>query len=198
MNAWVNAGVSVATVLKDFALGDQFTATEAAQNASFGLGEIQLTSRPQWRSSPPAHIGSRSTKSRNTTVVFNNAATEILAHPAASNAVNITSAGSASQAIDMAAASASTSQSGGAISPNGVIDWFQFGGNTYMRINSTSTPETQTALTANDTVVELVGVVDLSGATFSSHALSLESRPDEEVGHSRTCTPGGDEIKADA
>ena len=71
--------------------------------------------------------------SDNTTVVFNNAATEILAHPAASNAVNITSAGSASQAIHMAAASALTSETGGVIRLNtGVIDWFQFGGDTYI------------------------------------------------------------------
>jgi hypothetical protein len=64
-------------------------------------------------------------------IVFNNTTTEVLAGTAA---VNVTSAGSSlAKALDLAAADAAASQSGGKIGADtGVFDWFQLGGNTYI------------------------------------------------------------------
>ena len=55
--------------------------------------------------------------------------------------MNVSSATTLAHAFDMAAADAAASQSGGKIAANtGVIDWFQYGGNTYVleAINSTA------------------------------------------------------------
>jgi hypothetical protein len=64
-------------------------------------------------------------------IVFNNTTTEVLAGTAA---VNVTSAGSSlAKALDLAAADAAASQSGGKIGADTeVFDWFQLGGNTYI------------------------------------------------------------------
>jgi hypothetical protein len=88
------------------------------------------------------------------------------------------------QALDLAA-----SQAAIAASPNpnnttsfahiagntGVIDWFQFGGNTYVveAVNSGTSPAVHTALGAHDAVVELTGLVNLSHGVFAGHALVL-------------------------
>ena len=46
----------------------------------------------------------------------------------------------------------------------GLVDWFQFGGNTFVveAVNSTATTTTHAALGENDIVVELTGIVDVS------------------------------------
>ena len=46
----------------------------------------------------------------------------------------------------------------------GLVDWFQFGGNTFVveAVNSTATPAAHEALGTNDIVVELTGIVDVS------------------------------------
>ena len=45
----------------------------------------------------------------------------------------------------------------------GVIDWFQYGGNTYVveAINTTGTAATHAALAATDEVIKIVGLVSL-------------------------------------
>jgi hypothetical protein len=110
-------------------------------------------------------------------LVFGNAPTETLAYPSGSaDQVNVTSAGSLGQALDMAAATDASSQSVGLIPANtGVIDWFQYGGDTYVveAINPTSMLESQTALTATDAVVKLVGLVDLTGEQFAGDTLVI-------------------------
>jgi hypothetical protein len=106
-------------------------------------------------------------------IVFNNAPTEVLAGSAA---VNVTSAVSLAKALDMAVAAAAASQSGAQIAAHsGVLVWFQFGGSTYLleAINSSSTPATHSALSINDAVVKIVGLVDLSGESLAGHDLML-------------------------
>ena len=68
-------------------------------------------------------------------IVFNNAATEVLAGP-----MNVSSASSLAHALDMAVGDATATQSNGQIAANtGVIAWFQYSGNTYVieAINTT-------------------------------------------------------------
>jgi hypothetical protein len=104
-------------------------------------------------------------------IIFNNATTEILA-----GSVNVSSAASLAHAFDMAAADAAASQAGGKIAANtGVIDWFQYGGNTYVleAINATGTAATHTALTATDEVIKIVGSVSLGSEAFAGHTLTL-------------------------
>ena len=169
VNAWVGTGLPVVQVFQAFALGDQFATTSAAENAQpifvYATGEQIVTLQ-----------GQTAAQFSKAAIVLDNAKTEILANASGSNDVDVTSAGTASQAIDMAMADASASQNGGMIPANtGVIDWFQFGGDTYIveATNATSTPEMQNALTPSDTVVEVVGLLDLSGATLTGHILSL-------------------------
>jgi hypothetical protein len=109
-------------------------------------------------------------------IVFNNATTEVLAHATGSNAVTVASAASLAQALDMAAASAAASQTGGLIAAHsGVIDWFQYSGNTYVveAINATASAASHSALSATDEVVKIVGLINLSGESFASHTLVL-------------------------
>jgi hypothetical protein len=106
-------------------------------------------------------------------IVFNNAATEVLA---GTGGVNVTSAGSLAQALDMAVVAAAASQTGGKIAANtGVIDWFQYNNNTYIveAINSTASSATHSALAATDEVIKIVGLVSLSGESLAAHALTL-------------------------
>jgi len=46
----------------------------------------------------------------------------------------------------------------------GLVDWFQFGGNTFIveAVNNTAANAAHTGLAANDMVVELTGIVDVS------------------------------------
>jgi len=106
-------------------------------------------------------------------IVLNNATSEVLA---GGGAVNVTAASSLAQAFDIAAAHAAASQSGGKIAAHtGVIDWFQYGGNTYVleANNSTGNAATHSALAATDELVKIVGLVNLSGETLSGHTLTL-------------------------
>jgi hypothetical protein len=167
LSAWVGTGLSTTQVFQEFALGDQFTAATAAENALplvvFAKGAQTVTLQ--------------NIAPDKTSILFENATTETLAHPAGSNQVDVSSAGTAADAINLAVANASASQSGDLIPANtGVIDWFDFGGNTYIveATDPLSSPVTQTTLSSSDTVVEIVGSsLDLSGAQLSGHALSL-------------------------
>ena len=170
VDAWAASGLTVSQVFLSFALGDQFTAATASENPQIpsiilatGAQTITLSAIPQ-------------AELQDTEIIFNNATNEMLAYPASSNAVNVSSATSTSQAIDLAIASASASQTSASIPAHtGVIDWMQYEGNTYIieATNSTAVPEHQTTLNSTDTVVELMGVVDLSGAIFQGHGLTL-------------------------
>jgi hypothetical protein len=107
-------------------------------------------------------------------IVFNNAATEVLA---GTNVLNVTAAGSSlAKALDIAAADAAASQAGGQIAAHtGVIAWFQLGGNTYLveAVNGTGSAAAHGALTASDEVIKIVGQVDLSGEGLTGHTLTL-------------------------
>jgi hypothetical protein len=170
VDAWAASGLTVSQVFLSFALSDQFTAATASENPQIpsiilatGAQTITLSAIPQ-------------AELQDTAIIFDNATNEMLAHSASSNAVNVSSATSTSQAIDLAIASASASQTSASLAAHtGVIDWMQYGGNTYVveATNSTGVPEHQTTLSSTDTVVELMGVVDLSGAIFQGHSLTL-------------------------
>jgi hypothetical protein len=56
----------------------------------------------------------------------------------------------------------------------GLISWFQFSGNTYVveAANTTATATAHVGLQANDTVVKLTGLVDLSHAAFNGTQLT--------------------------
>jgi hypothetical protein len=145
---WVNTGLSTSQVFQAFALGDQFSVLEATQNGvlvelaagttlppTVVTGDLTGATTSAGGNSitgifipaigtPGASVGSQ--------IVFNNAPTETLAYPTgAADQVNVASASSLAQALDMAAATDASSQSGGLIPANtGVIDWFQWGGDT--------------------------------------------------------------------
>jgi hypothetical protein len=97
--------------------------------------------------------------------------------------VNVASATTLAGALDLAAATDAMSQQSGTtaaglIAANtGVLDWFQFAGNTYITeaVNSTSTAATHTALGASDAVVKIGGLVDLSSSTFASGVVAYHS-----------------------
>jgi T5SS/PEP-CTERM-associated repeat protein len=106
-------------------------------------------------------------------IILNNATTELLA---GTSPENVTGAGSLAQAFDLAAADAATSQAGGKIAANtGVIDWFQYGGNTYVleAINDTAGAAAHPALAATDELIKIVGLVSLSGESLAGHTLTL-------------------------
>jgi hypothetical protein len=166
---WGGTGLPVSQVFQAFATGDQFTAATAAENAQPLVIEATRAQNVTLEGAAAAQFSKAS-------IILNNATTEILAHPSGSNEVDISSAGTAADAINLAVASASASQSGDLIPANtGVIDWFEFGGNTYIveATNPFSLPEAMTTLSSADTVVEIVGILDLSGAQLSGHVLSL-------------------------
>jgi hypothetical protein len=88
--------------------------------------------------------------------------------------VNVATATTLAQALDLAANYSALTQvqgaapavSAGLLPANASsIDWFQFGGDTYIveAVNNTGAAAAQTALDANDIVVKVVGLVDLSG-----------------------------------
>jgi hypothetical protein len=95
--------------------------------------------------------------------------------------VNVASATTLAGALDLAASTAALSfqsalgKAAGTMAINkGIIDWFEFGGNTYIvEANNGATAATHTALGATDVVVKLTGLVDLTGATFSGNTLTL-------------------------
>ena len=103
------------------------------------------------------------------------------------NFVNVQSATSLANALDIAASQAlvlnigggtATTVSAGVLLENGntgLLDWFQYGGNTYIvEANNHSTAAgaigalAHTGLQSGDVVVELVGLVNLNGATTAA------------------------------
>jgi hypothetical protein len=71
---------------------------------------------------------------------------------------------------------AAASQSGGQIAANtGVIDWFQFGGNTYLAeaINATASAAPHSAFAATDELIKIVSFVNLSGENLAGNILTL-------------------------
>ena len=120
-------------------------------------------------------VASYNAFSGSATLVLNNAATETEL-----GQVNVASATTLTGALNLAAATAAMSvQSGssaaGTMSAHtGLIDWFQFGGNTYVveAVNNTSSAATHNALGANDAVIKIVGLVDLSSEITNGTVLS--------------------------
>jgi hypothetical protein len=109
-------------------------------------------------------------------ILFNNATNEIVASLTNSGEVNVSSAASLAKALDLAAAGAANSQSGHVIAAHtGVVDWFQYGGDTYLveAINAGSAAASHTALAATDAVVQILGQVNLSGDALAGHLLTL-------------------------
>jgi hypothetical protein len=106
-------------------------------------------------------------------VIFDNASTEVRA---GNSVVNVSSANSLAQALDIAASVAAASQSGGTIGAHtGVIDWFQYGGNTYLveAVNFAANAAAHAALAATDEIIKIVGLVSLEGASLQGHTLTL-------------------------
>jgi hypothetical protein len=71
---------------------------------------------------------------------------------------------------------AAASQSGGTIGAHtGVIDWFQYGGNTYLveAVNFAANAAAHAALAATDEIIKIVGLVSLEGASLQGHTLTL-------------------------
>ena len=83
---------------------------------------------------------------------------------ALSSAVNVASATSLANALDIAAANESATNTLGTL----YVDWFQFGGNTYL-VEHTGTGAAETGLGAKDIVVELVGMHTTSISGSAGH-----------------------------
>lgn len=108
----------------------------------------------------------------------------LLGAAAASSQVNVASATSLTQALNMAANYTLLVQDQGTAADaaanllaanTGKITWFQYGGDTYVvaMVNDTAAAVQQTALDANDIVVKLTGLVDLTGSGFAGEVLTL-------------------------
>jgi hypothetical protein len=98
--------------------------------------------------------------------------------------VNVSGVSSLAAALNLAASQAAVLDTqfhgndnsvGGAINPaTGLVDWFQYGGNTYIvEANNTSTvlPGAHTALGSHDIVVELTGIVDVNHIHLNTHSV---------------------------
>ena len=159
VQAWASNGLSVADVFQAFALNDHF----GGQVVPFS-NVLQVT-------------GAMVSTIGGFVVTFHNAPSEVLAGgTGASSHVDVTPALTTAQALDMAAAHAAQSQPGGLIpADTGVIDWFQYGGDTYVieAINSSVTPEAHDTLLPTDSMVEVMGLVDLTNAQFSGYTLTF-------------------------
>jgi hypothetical protein len=100
-------------------------------------------------------------------------------------AVNVSGAASLAAALNLAASQAAMEDQQFATGTNttvlnqnvlqlnahtGLVDWLQFGGNTFVveAVNSTATTATHAALGANDIVVELTGIVDVSQISIAN------------------------------
>ncbi|MBU6993429.1 beta strand repeat-containing protein [Ferrovum myxofaciens] len=114
-------------------------------------------------------------------ITLNNATTEILA--GIQSQVNVSGTTSLAKALDLAAATDAMSQQGlgfgqaaGYIgSKTGVVDWFQFAGNTYIveAVNSGTAAAAHTALGTGDAVIKVTGLVDLTHMTISHGVITL-------------------------
>lgn len=107
----------------------------------------------------------------------NTAAFTLLGTTMANSQVNVASATSLTEALNMAANYTLLVQDQGTAvttadlaANTGEITWFQYGGDTYVvaMVNDTAAAVQQTALDANDIVVKLVGLHDLTGANFNA------------------------------
>ncbi|NEX60897.1 beta strand repeat-containing protein [Noviherbaspirillum galbum] len=117
-------------------------------------------------------------------IVLQTAGAEALAGGTfAASLVNVASATTLAQALDLAIAQAAISQD---TNPNsatyakiaantGVINWFQFQGNTYVveAVNATGAAAANPALDANDMIVKITGLVDLGAAALAGHTITL-------------------------
>jgi S-layer protein len=108
----------------------------------------------------------------NDTLVFGNATNE-----SGIGQINVAAATSLANALDIAAATAALSQQAVANGPagviaghTGVVDWFQFGGNTYVVEAMHAGTNFQNNV---DVVVKLVGLVDLSHASLNNAAAPI-------------------------
>lgn len=88
----------------------------------------------------------------------------------AGTAIDVSHTITEAQALDTAAAAAGAMTAGSA-----KMEWFQFGGNTYMvEVTNAGAASTHTALAATDYIVKLAGLVDLSAASFNGgHTFTL-------------------------
>jgi hypothetical protein len=120
----------------------------------------------------------------NLNLYFYNEPTESWASGCASTSiVNVASASTLASAIDTAAGEAvvldnnfnggtNTSHSYSINGATGLVDWFQYGGNTYIveANNDAATPAAHASLQGHDVVVELIGLVNVSDVgVFLSH-----------------------------
>lgn len=106
----------------------------------------------------------------------------LLGASAAASQVNVSTAGSLNDALNMAANYTLLTQVQGTAATTadlaantGKIDWFQYGGDTYVvaMVNDTASAVQQTALNANDIVVKITGMVDLTGSALAAEVLTL-------------------------
>ncbi|MEI7993314.1 MAG: hypothetical protein WCH01_00285 [Methylococcaceae bacterium] len=105
--------------------------------------------------------------------------TNATAAEVAGSQINVAGAASLAAALDMAANYTALTQVQGATAASanlaansGVIDWFQYGGNTYIEamVNSSNAAMQHTALMTGDIVVKITGLVDLSTASAFTQA----------------------------
>jgi hypothetical protein len=106
----------------------------------------------------------------------------LLGASAAASQVNVATATSLADALNMAANFTLLTQVQGAAASTatlaantGRIDWFQYGGDTYVvaMVNSTGAAVQQTALDANDIVVKITGMVDLTASALAAEVFTI-------------------------
>ncbi|MEJ2795676.1 DUF4214 domain-containing protein [Iodobacter sp. LRB] len=106
----------------------------------------------------------------------------LLGASVAASQINVATAASLTDALNMAAnftlltTAQGTDPAASTLAANtGRVDWFQYGGDTYVvaMVNSTGAALQQTALDANDIVVKITGLVDLTGSGFAGEVLTF-------------------------
>jgi len=99
----------------------------------------------------------------------------LLGNSLAHSQVNVAAATTLAQALDIAGNIAALTGHTAISANSGVIDWFQFGGNTYVveSVNSGSTAAQHTALGSHDYVVKVTGLVDLSHGALAGSIVTL-------------------------
>ena len=93
----------------------------------------------------------------------------------AASQVNVSSATDLTSALKLAASYAAVANGDKIPANTGLIDWFQFNGNTYIveAVNTASSAQAHSALATNDVVVQLTGLVNLATATITSGVVSI-------------------------
>jgi hypothetical protein len=111
-----------------------------------------------------------------------NPAFTLLGGSVTASQINVATAASLTDALNLAANFTLLTTVQGAdpaastlLANTGRVDWFQYGGDTYVvaMVNSTGANIQQTGLDANDIVVKITGLVDLNGSTFAGEVLTL-------------------------